>query len=64
MPLLKLAEPVDNCLSLPVSALSALDFSRCLALSAGIAFGTCTVIVLLCLTAVKKSGGKIRRKRV
>ena len=64
MPLLKLAEPVDSCLSLPVSALSALDFSRCLALSAGIALGTCAAIVLLCLTAVKKSGGKIRRKRV
>ena len=64
MPLLKLAEPVDICLSLPVSALSALDFSRCLALSAGIALGTCAAIVLLCLTAVKKSGGKIRRKRV
>ena len=64
MPLLKLAEPVDSCLSLPVSALSALDFSRCLALSTGIALGTCAAIVLLCLTAVKKSGGKIRRKRV
>lgn len=64
MPLLKLAEPADSCLSLPVSALSALDFSRCLALSAGIALGTCAAIVLLCLTAVKKSGGKIRRKRV
>ena len=64
MPLLKLSEPVDSCLSLPVSALSALDFSRCLALSAGIALGTCAAIVLLCLTAVKKSGGKIRRKRV
>lgn len=64
MPLLKLSEPVDSCLSLPVSALSALDFSRCLALSTGIALGTCAAIVLLCLTAVKKSGGKIRRKRV
>ena len=64
MPLLKLAEPVDSCLSLPVSALSALDFSRCLALSTGIVLGTCAAIVLLCLTAVKKSGGKIRRKRV
>lgn len=64
MPLLKLAEPADSCLSLPVSALSALDFSRCLALSTGIALGTCAAIVLLCLTAVKKSGGKIRRKRV
>ena len=64
MPLLKLAEPADICLSLPVSALSALDFSRCLALSTGIALGTCAAIVLLCLTAVKKSGGKIRRKRV
>lgn len=64
MPLLKLAKPVDSCLSLPVSALSALDFSRCLALSSGIALGTCAAIVLLCLTAVKKSGGKIRRKRV
>ena len=64
VPLLKLSEPVDSCLSLPVSALSALDFSRCLALSAGIALGTCAAIVLLCLTAVKKSGGKIRRKLV
>ena len=64
IPLLKLAEPADSCLSLPVSALSALDFSRCLALSAGIALGTCAAIVLLCLTAAKKSGGKIRRKRV
>ena len=64
VPLLKLSEPVDSCLSLPVSALSALDFSRCLALSSGIALGTCAAIVLLCLTAVKKSGGKIRRKRV
>lgn len=64
IPLLKLSEPADSCLSLPVSALSALDFSRCLALSAGIALGTCAAIVLLCLTAVKKSGGKIRRKRV
>ena len=64
IPLLKLSEPADSCLSLPVSALSALDFSRCLALSTGIALGTCAAIVLLCLTAVKKSGGKIRRKRV
>ena len=64
IPLLKLAEPADSCLSLPVSALSSLDFSRCLALSTGIALGTCAAIVLLCLTAVKKSGGKIRRKRV
>ena len=58
MPLLKLAEPVDSCLSLPVSALSALDFSRCLALSTGIALGTCAAIVLLCLTAAKKKRWK------
>lgn len=63
-PLLDLTEPVGSYLFQQTETLAALDFSRCLTLSAGTAFGTWTAAFLLCLTVLKKSGGKIRRQGV
>lgn len=64
LPLLGLKETAGSYLSQQAEAVAALDFSRCLTLSAGAAWGTWVVFFLVFLWAVKKSSGKIRRKRI
>ena len=62
LPLLGLKETAGSYLVQQTQAVAALDFSRCLTLSAGTAWGTWIVFFLLFLWAAKKSGGKIRRE--